>query len=80
MSNKLENYDSLENNPIVNTGLAGKIEEVLRGKEPVANGHGEPLEFDLLKDGRTEYGFYWEFEDIAAAAKEIANMVEDHQS
>lgn len=74
---ELREYDSLETNPLINAGLARQVEELLRGYEPVADGHGNPKGLDLAKDGRTEYGYYWEFEDIAEAAERIAALLQD---
>jgi hypothetical protein len=68
---ELDEYDSLDDNPIKNIGLAGEIESILRGYETVADGEGNPRGFDLAKDDRTEDGFYWEFDDIAEAAQKI---------
>lgn len=68
----IEIYDSLESNPIKNNGAAGEMEKILRGFEPVKDAHGQPLGFELEADCRTEYGFYWEFDDVAAAARKIA--------
>ena len=51
-----------------------EIFDIISGYEPVANQNGE-LGYDLDKDGRTEFGFYWEYEDMRDCAKKIATLL-----
>jgi len=62
--------------------LRETILEVIKGFEPVGHLDGTPEKkvipagYDLLKDERTEYGFYWEYEDMELCADKIMAAVE----
>lgn len=57
--------------------LRAKILETIKGYEPVAKGDGTPIGYDLDKDGRTEFGFYWEFEDMEDCADAIMALLDE---
>lgn len=65
-------------NPKENTDLREQIYAILAGYEPVGDAHGNPIGYDLEKDNRTEWGFYWEYEDMREAAENIGKLV--HQA
>jgi hypothetical protein len=60
-------------------GLRDKIFEIIKGFEPIAKGDGNggevPLGYDLIKDERTEYGFYWEYEDMEYCAEKLVSAI-----
>ena len=51
-----------------------KILKIIKGYEPVKKGN-KKLGYDLVKDGRTEFGFYWEYEDMEDCARKIAKKL-----
>jgi hypothetical protein len=61
-----------------------QILETIKGFEPVGHLDGTseqnviPAGYDLDKDLRTEFGFYWEYEDMEACADKIMNLVNSY--
>ena len=72
----------LDKEPSVET----KIADIIKGYEPVAHLDGNPGKkeipngYDLAKDSRTEFGFYWEYEDMDDCAKKIAALFSTQQA
>lgn len=58
-----------------------KTLEIIKGFEPIGHLDGTSEKkmisngYDLDKDGRTEFGFYWEYEDMAMCANKIATEI-----
>lgn len=60
--------------------LRDEILEIIKGYETVARSDGKggtiPAGYDLDKDGRTKFGFYWEYEDMEACADKLVALLE----
>lgn len=67
--------------PSATNELREKILEVIKGYEPVGHLDGSPEQkviesgYDLDKDLRTEFGFYWEYEDMEECADQILSAI-----
>lgn len=57
--------------------LGVQIYELMAGYEPVKDNNGKDLGYDLQKDGRTKFGFYWEYADMMECAKKIQALIEN---